>query len=148
MHVALVNTNRIVPPIAPIGLDYVAESLNAAGHRVELLDLCWEEEWDAAILRILDRTSCDLVGVTLRNTDDCAFTSRQSFLAEFAEMAKCLRGHTDAPIVLGGVGSPSCPSGYWISARLTPERGAMGNSSLWSLRTGSKRDRSGTTCPI
>ena len=31
-----------------------------------------------------DRTSVNLVGVTLRNTDDCAFTSRQSFLIEFA----------------------------------------------------------------
>ena len=27
MHVALVNTNRIQPPIAPIGLDYLAEAL-------------------------------------------------------------------------------------------------------------------------
>jgi len=32
MHVALVNTNRIKPPIAPIGLEYVAEAINAAGH--------------------------------------------------------------------------------------------------------------------
>ena len=30
MNVALVNTNRIKPAIAPIGLDYVAEALHAA----------------------------------------------------------------------------------------------------------------------
>ena len=33
MDVALINTNRIKPPIAPIGLDYVAEALYVAGHR-------------------------------------------------------------------------------------------------------------------
>ena len=49
MHVALVNTNRIEPPIAPIGLDYVAEALHAAGHHVEILDLCWVDDGDAAI---------------------------------------------------------------------------------------------------
>ena len=30
MRVALVNTNRVQPPIAPIGLDYVAEALERA----------------------------------------------------------------------------------------------------------------------
>jgi len=44
MRVALVNTNRMKPPIAPIGLEYVAEALGAAGHRVEVLDLCWADE--------------------------------------------------------------------------------------------------------
>src|SRR4030067_834843 len=53
MRVALVNTNRIYPPVAPIGLDYVAEALRASGHRPELLDLCWEERWGPGIGRVL-----------------------------------------------------------------------------------------------
>ena len=53
MRIALVNTNRITPPVAPIGLDYVAETLRASGHRPELLDLCWEERWEPAIARFL-----------------------------------------------------------------------------------------------
>lgn len=109
MHVALVNTNRIKPPIAPIGLEYVAEALNAAGHDVRVLDLCWTDDWDAAIARFFDATSFNLVGVTLRNTDDCAFTSRQSFLGEFADMVHTVRKHTDALIVLGGVGFSVIP---------------------------------------
>ncbi|HIC89607.1 MAG TPA: radical SAM protein, partial [Anaerolineae bacterium] len=109
MHVALVNTNRIQPPIAPIGLEYVAEALNAAGHRVEVIDLCWPDDWDSAIASFLNRTSPDLLGVTLRNTDDCAFTSRQSFLGEFADMVNSIRKHTDALIVLGGVGFSVMP---------------------------------------
>jgi len=109
MRVALVNTNRIQPPIAPIGLDYISEALNAAGQRVELLDLCWEEDALSAIVRFLDGAEFGLIGVTLRNTDDCAFTSRQSFLGEFTGAVETIRRHSDAPIVLGGVGFSVMP---------------------------------------
>ncbi len=107
MHVCLVNTNRIKPPIAPIGLEYVAEALNAAGHDVEVLDLCWAD--DSAIASFFYGKSFDLVGVTLRNTDDCAFTSHQSFLGEFADMVDTIRRHTDALMVLGGAGFSIMP---------------------------------------
>jgi radical SAM superfamily enzyme YgiQ (UPF0313 family) len=109
MHVALVNTNRIEPPIAPIGLEYVAEALSAAGHRVAVLDLCWVDDGDSAIAGFFDGANFDLVGVTLRNTDDCVFTSRQSFAGEFADVVNSIRKHTDAPIVLGGVGFSVMP---------------------------------------
>jgi radical SAM superfamily enzyme YgiQ (UPF0313 family) len=109
MHVALVNTNRIKPPIAPIGLEYVAETLNAAGHHVQVLDLCWEDENGSAIANFSGRRNFELIGVTLRNTDDCAFTSRQSFVGEFAEIVNTIRNHTEALIVLGGVGFSVMP---------------------------------------
>lgn len=109
MRVALINTNRIKPPIAPIGLDYVAEALHAAGHRVRILDLCWAEDVPAAVAGFFSDASDGLVGVTLRNTDDCAFTSRQSFLAPFADLVSQIRRHTAAPIVVGGVGFSVMP---------------------------------------
>lgn len=109
MRAALANTNRIKPPIAPIGLDYVAEALKGAGHEVEVLDLCWADDCDAAIASFFDGARFDLVGVTLRNTDDCAFTSRESFLAPFAEMVEAIGRRTDALIALGGVGFSVMP---------------------------------------
>jgi radical SAM superfamily enzyme YgiQ (UPF0313 family) len=109
MRVVLVNTNRMKPPIAPIGLEYVAEALNAAGYRVEVLDLCWAEDWKTAVADFFNTTNADLVGMTLRNTDDCVFTSRQSFLTEFADIADTIREYTDALIVLGGVGFSVMP---------------------------------------
>jgi hypothetical protein len=109
MRVALVNTNQIKPPIAPIGLDYLAEALNAAGHEVRILDLCWADDCELAIAEFFDRESFGLVGVTLRNTDDCAFTSRESFLAPFAEMVAAVRRHAEALIALGGVGFSVMP---------------------------------------
>ena len=61
------------------------------------------------IASFFDRTSVNLVGVTLRNTDDCAFTSRQSFVGEFADMVNTIRKHTNALIMLGGVGLSVTP---------------------------------------
>jgi hypothetical protein len=71
----------------------VAEALNAAGHRVEILDLCWADDGDAAIAGFFNDAGADfgLVGVTLRNTDDSVFTSRHSFLAEFAGAVNTIR---------------------------------------------------------
>ena len=109
MNVALVNTNRIKPPIAPIGLDYIAEALTAAGHRVEVLDLCWADDWAAAVRTFFEATQFDLIGVTLRNTDDCSFVNRQSFLSEFAGIVRAIRQHTQGLIVLGGVGYSVMP---------------------------------------
>ena len=109
MRVALVNTNRIQPAIAPIGLDYVAEALLAAGHGVELLDLCWEGNPEAATEKFLNSRDVSLVGVTLRNTDDCGFVSRHSFLPGFAAIIETIRRSSGALIVLGGVGFSVMP---------------------------------------
>ncbi len=104
MNVALINTNRIKPPIAPIGLEYVAEALDGAGHAVTVLDLCWSEDVNRDVVELFNNTSYELVGVSLRNTDDCAFTSRQSFLDDFTQVVATIRGCTDAVLVLGGAG--------------------------------------------
>ncbi len=109
MKVALINTNRMQPPVAPIALDYVAEALHSAGHAIELLDLCWEEDPDAAIRRFFKDARFGLIGMTLRNTDDCAFTSGQSFLPGFVELVQAVRENSDAPIVVGGVGFSVMP---------------------------------------
>jgi radical SAM superfamily enzyme YgiQ (UPF0313 family) len=124
LRIALVNTNRIRPPIAPIGLDYVAEALGAAGHAVEILDLCWAVDPPSAIASFFEGPDFDLVGVTLRNTDDCAFTSRQSFLDEFAATVRAIRERTGALLVLGGVGFSVMPER--VLARCKADAGMWG----------------------
>lgn len=109
MRIALVNTNRIQPPIAPIGLEYLAETLFHAGYKPDLLDLCWEEDWRNGMRRFFGSREYDVVGFTLRNTDDCAFTSRHSFLPEFLDILDCARDMTGAFILVGGVGFSTMP---------------------------------------
>lgn len=128
MRVALVNTNRIRPPIAPIGLEYVAEVLSASGHGVEILDLCWEERPETAIAGFFGRREFGLVGISLRNTDDCSLASRESFLPGHAAVTECIRRNSGAPIVLGGVGFSVMPEA--ILARCGADLGIWGDGDL------------------
>jgi radical SAM superfamily enzyme YgiQ (UPF0313 family) len=100
----LINTNRMQPPIAPIGLDYVAGAVRAAGHEVELVDLNLSEDADAALAEHFRRCQPDLVGLTFRNADDCFWPSGESFVPVLERDMAAVRRHTDAPLVLGGVG--------------------------------------------
>ncbi|MBN1360933.1 MAG: radical SAM protein [Sedimentisphaerales bacterium] len=100
----LINTNRMVPPIAPIGLEYVAEAVQDQGIEVEVLDLCLCEDPDATLAAYFPRRSPALVGLSFRNADDCFWPSAKWFVPALADLVQRLRGLTDAPIALGGVG--------------------------------------------
>jgi radical SAM superfamily enzyme YgiQ (UPF0313 family) len=108
MKVLLANTNRMKPAVAPIGLDYLADSLRAAGHEPSLLDLCFSEDADRDIDSAFE-SPARVVGLSIRNTDDCYFSSGEFFLPRHRETVQALRDHTDAPIVLGGVGLSLMP---------------------------------------
>ncbi len=79
MRILLINTNRMHPPIAPIGLEYVAAALQAAGHAPELLDLCFEHDPPGAIDNQLSGRRYDLIGLSFRKTDDCFYPGRDWF---------------------------------------------------------------------
>ena len=55
--VTLVNTNQTKPAIAPLAFDYLHEPLLRAGFRVELLDLCFSEDYAVAIAAYCRRAS-------------------------------------------------------------------------------------------
>jgi radical SAM superfamily enzyme YgiQ (UPF0313 family) len=125
MDVALVNTNRIKPPIAPIGLEYVAEGLYAAGHSPCILDLQWEDDSDSAVERFFGDKEYELVGVSIRNTDDCAFSSRHSFFPEYESVIGAIRKNSGGIIVIGGVGFSCMPE--HSAEVLRPDAGLWGD---------------------
>jgi radical SAM superfamily enzyme YgiQ (UPF0313 family) len=100
----LINTNRMVPAIGPLGLDYVAGSARQAGLDVEVLDLCFEDDPVAAMEGYFANRSPELVGLTFRNADDCFWPSADWFVPGLKETIETIRSMTDAPIVVGGVG--------------------------------------------
>ena len=100
----LINTNRMTPPIGPVGIDYVAGAARDAGVKVDVLDLCLADDPDAATVAHFRERSPRLVGLSFRNVDDCFWPSGQSFVPELRDTVARLRTLTDAPIVLGGVG--------------------------------------------
>lgn len=109
MKTLLVNTNRMKPAIAPIGLDYLAGSVVAAGHEARLLDLCFSRDIPADIEAAVRDFQPDVIGLSIRNTDDCYFSGGAFFLPGIREMIECFRRCSSAPIVLGGVGFSVMP---------------------------------------
>ncbi len=105
-RVLLINTNTMRPPVAPIGLDYLASALDEAGIEPVMLDLALSERARISdeLARAAKRYSPNVIGVTVRNTDDCSMATRAFVLPQIVKWIALLRKHSDAPIVLGGVG--------------------------------------------
>lgn len=141
--VTLINTNRMEPLVAPIGLDYVAEALVGEGCEVDILDLALAES-DArdALSAHLSAREPDVIGITLRNTDDCYMASGESFLPDLRAVVEAARAVSDSQIVLGGAGFSVMPEavleatgvdiGVWcegeLSLPLVARRVAQGES--------------------
>jgi radical SAM superfamily enzyme YgiQ (UPF0313 family) len=100
----LLNSNRMVPPIGPVGLDYVAGAARAAGIETALVDLNLADDPDAAMRGHFAAHRPRLVGLSFRNVDDCFWPSAEWFVPRLAETVAAVRRLTDSPIVLGGVG--------------------------------------------
>ena len=107
--VLLVNPNRMKPPVAPIALDYLASALADRGLDVDLLDLCFGDDYAADIERYFHRKYADVVAFSIRNTDDTSLATRDFFIPLFKQMLDCLRAHSDPTIVLGGSGFSIMP---------------------------------------
>jgi len=100
----LINTNRMAPLIGPIGLDYIAASVQNAGIDVKALDLGLTDESAKAIREHFSAREPELVGVSFRNADDCFWPSADWFVPGLKDTIETIRSMTDAPIVVGGIG--------------------------------------------
>ena len=104
----LINANRMQPPIAPVGIDYVGDYARAAGIEVEFFDMTLVDRPVEVLGEFLRDKSPALIGVSVRNVDDCFWPSGHSFVPEIEETIAAIRQASDAPIVLGGVGYSIC----------------------------------------
>lgn len=123
MRILLINSNRMKPAIAPIGLDHIADSLIEAGHEPRLLDLCFSEDVNGDIEQTIRDFEPRLIGISVRNTDEC-YMSGAFFLPFVKEIVDCVRKHSDAPIVMGGVGFSVMPEAVMRFCR--PDFGIAG----------------------
>ncbi len=105
------NVAREPYPVYPLGMTMVAEAARARGHLVMQWDLlcaahegrryCVSPEQTASSIRVFEP---DVIGLSLRNIDNCDSSGLLSYTESTAEQVRRLRRYTDSPIVLGGAG--------------------------------------------
>jgi len=119
MKVLLINPNREqVPwPAIPVGLCTVASATARAGHDVSLLDLAFSKQPAKDTLARVRKEQPDVVGLTIRNIDNCNFELPHFYLPEIRdEVVRSVReGAPNAKLVIGGAAvnvSPRDVLGY------------------------------------
>jgi radical SAM superfamily enzyme YgiQ (UPF0313 family) len=108
MNLLLINPNReqMPHPSVPVGLCMVATAVDRAGHDVEVLDLVFSKAPHAETMAKVRERCPDVVGLTIRNIDNCNFEAPVFFLTEIRdEVIRAIReARPEAKIVLGGSG--------------------------------------------
>jgi radical SAM superfamily enzyme YgiQ (UPF0313 family) len=107
--VLLVNPNQMKPPVTPVALDYLAQSLEERGFAVEVLDLAFSSDAEADIRSALKGREALLIGVTVRNLDDSYLASQDFCLERIKGVIDLIKAHSPSPLVLGGVGFSISP---------------------------------------
>ncbi|HJP60428.1 MAG TPA: radical SAM protein, partial [Gemmatimonadaceae bacterium] len=104
-RVLLVSTNRERQPypVVPNGLACVASALDAAGHRVEFLDLCFAKDPVASARSVARQFRPDIVGVSVRNIDNSDAIALRHYTPEARDILRELRASApEAKIIAGG----------------------------------------------
>ena len=114
MRVLLISANQeqSPDPVAPLGVCYVATAAAAAGHDVEVLDLCFVSDVEHAVREAVGRVRPDAIGLSLRNVDNCAYPDTVSYLPHYRRIVDACRAVSDAPLVLGGSAFTTMPQHY------------------------------------
>jgi radical SAM superfamily enzyme YgiQ (UPF0313 family) len=100
----LININRMLPLIGPVGLDYVAGAVRRAGIDVEVLDLALSQDPAQSLKEYFSARHPEIVGISFRNVDDCFWPNADWFVPGLKDSIANIRNLTNAPIVIGGVG--------------------------------------------
>jgi radical SAM superfamily enzyme YgiQ (UPF0313 family) len=104
-RVLLVSTNRERQPypVVPNGLACVASALDAAGHQVRFLDLCFSRDPMATARGAARAFRPDVIGVSVRNIDNSDAIALRHYTPEARDVLRTLRGAApEAKIVAGG----------------------------------------------
>jgi hypothetical protein len=104
-RVLLVSTNRERQPypVVPNGLACVASALDAAGHDIRFLDLCFARNPIVAAADSAREFKPDVIGVSVRNIDNSDAIALRHYTPEARSVMHALRtAAPQAKIVAGG----------------------------------------------
>ena len=100
----LVSTNRERQPypVVPNGLACIASALDAAGHRVRFLDLCFAKNPVASARDTAREFRPDIIGVSVRNIDNSDAIALRHYTPEARDILHALREAAPAAKVIAG----------------------------------------------
>src|SRR5260370_25264703 len=100
MRVLLVSANRemLPSPVVPIGPLAVASALRDT-HEVELTDLCFEEDPQAAIERAVRAFDPEVIGLGLRNLPTNPYDGMERLVARYAYLVSLFTATPHVPSV-------------------------------------------------
>jgi len=103
-RVLLVSTNRERQPypVVPNGLACIASALDAAGHRVRFLDLCFAKNPVASARAAAHAFRPDVIGVSVRNIDNSDAIALRHYTPEARDVLHALRESAPAAKVIAG----------------------------------------------
>ena len=106
MKILIISANREREPypVAPIGASYVAGALKREGHDARILDLCFEENAEAAIRNIVSEFHPDIIGLSIRNIDNLTYGKSVNYMPAVKSIVETVKQTTGAGIVVGGSG--------------------------------------------
>lgn len=104
-RVLLVSTNRERQPypVVPNGLACVASALDASGHDVRFVDLCFEHDPVSVAAREAREFTPSIIGVSIRNIDNSDAIALRHYTPEARTVLDALRGAAPrAKVIAGG----------------------------------------------
>jgi radical SAM superfamily enzyme YgiQ (UPF0313 family) len=130
MHILLINPNRYhFPPVIPLGLEYLAGSLERTGHKCTVLDLCFSQDPRKEIADSILKNKPELAGLSVRQIDTVLYRNNQFFLDQVREYVHLVQQH-GLQVVLGGSGYSIMPQA--ILEYTGADRGVVGPGD-WAL---------------
>jgi radical SAM superfamily enzyme YgiQ (UPF0313 family) len=102
--ILFINPNLMKPVVTPVAIDYLAQAMEEKGFTTEILDLAFGDDPEKELERYLGKCEYLLIALTVRNIDDSYFASQDFCLQRTKVIIDQIRGRTEAPLVLGGVG--------------------------------------------
>lgn len=150
MKLLLISPNmEVLPdPIFPLGLANLAAVLRKHGIDHRLLDLCFAEDFQAAIADAIGFYRPDLIGLSLRNLDNVSYPNYTSYLPFYRHLMEIIRQETSARIVLGGSAFSLMPEA--ILSDLRADFGVAGEGEralIHLIRRIESADRNGGPAP-
>ena len=117
MNVLLIATNQadrymdrmVVRPL-PVGLAYLAASINEERHSMRVLDLMFSDDPLSEVSNAVNEFEPGIVGLSIRNLDNQSYFDTEWHLPGVKSVVDEIRAASDATIVCGGPAFSILPS--------------------------------------